>query len=283
MRAHVAFMFCEKRKAQPICRSESVEDVMDKDVSFEQDMEFLSPRNVDVSFEQDMEILSPRNVDVSFEQDMEFLSPRNVDVSFEQDMEILSPRNVDVSFEQDMEILSPRNVDVSFEQDMEFLSPRNVDVSFEQDMEILSPRNVDVSFEQDMEFLSPRNVDVSFEQDMEFLSPRNVEESTMGSKRFRKRHFRFASWHDIILLEEVLRINPFNKYWTGRGSCNLWSQVAQNLRSKNKFHVDSRRCRERTMLLLEHFDKGVDCLKSGSVAEIKLKLKLLEVVKALKE
>ena len=54
---------------------------------------------------------------------------------------------------------------------------------------------------------------------------------------------------DIALLKEVLSLNPYN-IPQGRG----WLQVAEALNEAG-LPVDTRRCRERTALLLEYFRK----------------------------
>ncbi len=70
----------------------------------------------------------------------------------------------------------------------------------------------------------------------------------------RKRQVRFSARHDILLLREVIAQNPFTSKESGR----IWSRVGEiitaTLQDEN-FEVAGRRCRERTMLLLDYYKK----------------------------
>ncbi|XP_074539084.1 uncharacterized protein LOC141800445 [Halichoeres trimaculatus] len=70
----------------------------------------------------------------------------------------------------------------------------------------------------------------------------------------RKRQVRFSARHDIILLKEVIIQNPFSSKEPGR----IWARVGEIITSAlqdESFEVDARRCRERTMLLLDYYKK----------------------------
>ncbi|XP_028308357.1 trichohyalin isoform X2 [Gouania willdenowi] len=70
----------------------------------------------------------------------------------------------------------------------------------------------------------------------------------------RKRQVRFSARHDIILLKEVIVQNPFASKEPGR----MWARVGENITAalqEENFEVDARRCRERTMLLLDYYKK----------------------------
>ncbi|XP_076027158.1 uncharacterized protein LOC143016630 isoform X2 [Genypterus blacodes] len=70
----------------------------------------------------------------------------------------------------------------------------------------------------------------------------------------RKRQVRFSARHDIILLREVIAQNPFASKEPGR----IWARVAEIITAAlqdENFEVDARRCRERTMLLLDYYKK----------------------------
>ncbi|XP_068583563.1 uncharacterized protein si:dkey-45d16.4 isoform X2 [Cebidichthys violaceus] len=70
----------------------------------------------------------------------------------------------------------------------------------------------------------------------------------------RKRQVRFSARHDIILLREVVAQNPFASKEPGR----LWARVGEIITAAlqdENFEVDARRCRERTMLLLDYYKK----------------------------
>ncbi|KAM9314995.1 uncharacterized protein KZ484_024713 [Pholidichthys leucotaenia] len=70
----------------------------------------------------------------------------------------------------------------------------------------------------------------------------------------RKRQVRFSARHDIILLREVIAQNPFASKEPGR----IWARVGEIITAalqEENFEVDSRRCRERTMLLLDYYKK----------------------------
>ncbi|KAJ3614857.1 hypothetical protein NHX12_018427 [Muraenolepis orangiensis] len=71
----------------------------------------------------------------------------------------------------------------------------------------------------------------------------------------RKRQVRFSARHDILLLREVIAENPFT---TNESSVRHWARIAEILRASLQheyFHVDARRCRERTLLLLDYYKK----------------------------
>ncbi|XP_068178455.1 trichohyalin [Antennarius striatus] len=70
----------------------------------------------------------------------------------------------------------------------------------------------------------------------------------------RKRQVRFSARHDIILLREVIAQNPFASKEPGR----VWAHVGEIITAAlhdESFEVDARRCRERTMLLLDYYKK----------------------------
>ncbi|XP_069023041.1 trichohyalin isoform X1 [Embiotoca jacksoni] len=70
----------------------------------------------------------------------------------------------------------------------------------------------------------------------------------------RKRQVRFSARHDIILLREVIAQNPFASKEPGR----IWARVGEIITTalqEENFEVDARRCRERTMLLLDYYKK----------------------------
>ncbi|KAK5926477.1 hypothetical protein CgunFtcFv8_022046 [Champsocephalus gunnari] len=70
----------------------------------------------------------------------------------------------------------------------------------------------------------------------------------------RKRQVRFSARHDIILLREVIAQNPFASKEPGR----IWARVGEIITAalqEEHFEVDARRCRERTMLLLDYYKK----------------------------
>ncbi|XP_007569628.1 PREDICTED: uncharacterized protein LOC106922558 isoform X2 [Poecilia mexicana] len=70
----------------------------------------------------------------------------------------------------------------------------------------------------------------------------------------RKRQVRFSARHDIILLREVIAQNPFGSKEPGR----MWARVGEIITAalqEESFEVDARRCRERTMLLLDYYKK----------------------------
>lgn len=66
----------------------------------------------------------------------------------------------------------------------------------------------------------------------------------------RKRPMRFSGQHDIRLLEEVVSLNPFKD----TPPTTTWASISKNL--GHLFSISSRRCRERTILLLDQFIKG---------------------------
>ncbi|KAH7969149.1 hypothetical protein HPB52_015130 [Rhipicephalus sanguineus] len=66
----------------------------------------------------------------------------------------------------------------------------------------------------------------------------------------RKRPMRFSGQHDIRLLEEVVSLNPFKD----TPPTTTWALISKNL--GHLFSISSRRCRERTILLLDQFIKG---------------------------
>ncbi|KAJ8264125.1 hypothetical protein GJAV_G00145470 [Gymnothorax javanicus] len=70
----------------------------------------------------------------------------------------------------------------------------------------------------------------------------------------RKRQVRFSARHDILLLREVIAQNPFSSKEPGR----IWARVGEIITAAlldENFEVDARRCRERTMLLLDYYKK----------------------------
>ncbi|XP_034543883.1 uncharacterized protein si:dkey-45d16.4 isoform X2 [Notolabrus celidotus] len=70
----------------------------------------------------------------------------------------------------------------------------------------------------------------------------------------RKRQVRFSARHDIILLKEVITQNPFSSKEPGRIWARIGEIITAALQDEN-FEVDARRCRERTMLLLDYYKK----------------------------
>ncbi|XP_055078532.1 trichohyalin [Periophthalmus magnuspinnatus] len=70
----------------------------------------------------------------------------------------------------------------------------------------------------------------------------------------RKRQVRFSARHDILLLREVIAQNPFASKESGK----VWARVGEIITAAlqdESFEVDARRCRERTMLLLDYYKK----------------------------
>lgn len=65
---------------------------------------------------------------------------------------------------------------------------------------------------------------------------------------------RFSARHDILLLREVIAQNPFTSKESGRIWARVGEIVTRALLDEN-FEVDGRRCRERTMLLLDYYKK----------------------------
>jgi hypothetical protein len=72
----------------------------------------------------------------------------------------------------------------------------------------------------------------------------------------RKKQVRFQAKDDMILLREALAKNPFKNKLS-------WTEISTTLSStKSVFHVDTRRVRERTSLLIEqHKKKNTESLK----------------------
>lgn len=70
----------------------------------------------------------------------------------------------------------------------------------------------------------------------------------------RKRQVRFSARHDIMLLRQVIVQNPFKSKETGRSWAHVGEIITAALQDEN-FEVDARRCRERTMLLLDYYKK----------------------------
>ncbi|XP_019717300.1 uncharacterized protein LOC109511021 [Hippocampus comes] len=70
----------------------------------------------------------------------------------------------------------------------------------------------------------------------------------------RKRQVRFSARHDIVLLREVIAQNPFTSKEPGRVWARVGELMTEALREES-FEVDARRCRERTMLLLDYYKK----------------------------
>ncbi|KAH6936267.1 hypothetical protein HPB50_015197 [Hyalomma asiaticum] len=66
----------------------------------------------------------------------------------------------------------------------------------------------------------------------------------------RKRPMRFSGQHDIRLLQEVVSLNPFKD----TPPTTTWASISKNL--EHMFAISSRRCRERTILMLDQFIKG---------------------------
>ncbi|XP_042142337.1 uncharacterized protein LOC8053753 [Ixodes scapularis] len=96
-----------------------------------------------------------------------------------------------------------------------------------------------------------------------FYSSVKSEKATRHSKRTdaadsgngeetdkRKRPMRFTGQHDIQLLQEVVNLNPFKD----TPPTTTWASISKNL--ERLFMISSRRCRERTILMLDQFIKG---------------------------
>lgn len=77
-------------------------------------------------------------------------------------------------------------------------------------------------------------------------SRKNNDESTDK----RKRPLRFSGQQDIQLLREVVSLNPFKD----TPPTTAWASISRNLESV--LSISSRRCRERTILMLDQFIKG---------------------------
>lgn len=91
-----------------------------------------------------------------------------------------------------------------------------------------------------------------------------------------KKPFRFAAKHDVLLFREVVARNPFL-------TPSKWVDIAENLNRLNMV-VDGRRCRERTILQVDYFEKeDFDNLRrSGTEEEYDEKEQLLQEIKELK-
>ncbi|KAH7946244.1 hypothetical protein HPB49_021884 [Dermacentor silvarum] len=66
----------------------------------------------------------------------------------------------------------------------------------------------------------------------------------------RKRPLRFSGQQDIQLLQEVVSLNPFKD----TPPTTAWASISRNLESV--LSISSRRCRERTILMLDQYIKG---------------------------
>jgi hypothetical protein len=66
----------------------------------------------------------------------------------------------------------------------------------------------------------------------------------------KKKPFRFSAAQDILLLREVVAVNPYAAKDAGR----LWMQIAERLQDLG-MQLEGRRCRERTALLLDYYRK----------------------------
>ncbi|XP_077551638.1 uncharacterized protein LOC144165712 [Haemaphysalis longicornis] len=66
----------------------------------------------------------------------------------------------------------------------------------------------------------------------------------------RKRPLRFSGQQDIQLLQEVISLNPFKD----TPPTTAWASISRNLESV--LDISSRRCRERTILMLDQYIKG---------------------------
>jgi hypothetical protein len=63
---------------------------------------------------------------------------------------------------------------------------------------------------------------------------------------------RFDRAHDILLLREVLAVNPYER----PDAKAAWQSIAETLNSSDKgFSVDFRSCRDHTALMLSKFKK----------------------------
>ncbi|XP_038052609.1 eukaryotic translation initiation factor 5B-like [Patiria miniata] len=92
----------------------------------------------------------------------------------------------------------------------------------------------------------------------------------------RKKAVRFSAQDDLCLLREVVAQNPFSD----KGK---WATVAMEVTStvdRQGFDVDTRRVRERTILLLEQFKKSDNdaAKKSGTNEEVGGKEELLQEI-----
>ncbi|XP_023221109.1 uncharacterized protein LOC111622884 [Centruroides sculpturatus] len=104
------------------------------------------------------------------------------------------------------------------------------------------------------------------------------QESVVLTPRKRKIQMRFSCHHDILLLREVVAINPY----AYENPKDAWKNIAENLRTF--YTVDSRRCRERTSLLLQYYEKNnqASLRRSGTEEEFTERNQLLQEIKELK-
>ncbi|XP_067122380.1 chromatin assembly factor 1 subunit A-like [Centruroides vittatus] len=94
----------------------------------------------------------------------------------------------------------------------------------------------------------------------------------------RKVPMRFSCCHDILLLKEVVAVNPY-AYENPKVA---WINISEKLQTY--YDVDGRRCRERTSLLLQYYDKNDEASlrRSGTEEEFMERNRLLQEVRELK-
>lgn len=96
----------------------------------------------------------------------------------------------------------------------------------------------------------------------------------------RKRQFRFSAAADVMLLREVVAVNPFEQRYGN--VLRAWQSIAQKL-AAHGILVDGRRCRERTQRLLEVYKKEdfQKLRKSATLEEYEEKETLLQEISSL--
>ncbi|XP_067133385.1 chromatin assembly factor 1 subunit A-like [Centruroides vittatus] len=105
---------------------------------------------------------------------------------------------------------------------------------------------------------------------------RSVVSPTVRNNR--KVPTRFSCWHDIVLLREVVAVNPY-AYKNPKAA---WKNISVNLRTY--YAVDGRRCRERTNLLLQYYDENdqASLRRCGTEEEFTERDELLQEIQELK-
>ena len=86
-----------------------------------------------------------------------------------------------------------------------------------------------------------------------------MAESNLGLKK-KLKIVRFNAKSDILLLTEVIATNPFI-------TKNGWSLVADKAQ-EHGLEIDSRRARERTMLLIEYYKKDTASLRRWGLFQL---------------
>ncbi|XP_023229312.1 trichohyalin-like [Centruroides sculpturatus] len=93
----------------------------------------------------------------------------------------------------------------------------------------------------------------------------------------RKVPMRFSCCHDILLLKEVVAVNPYSY----ENPKTAWINISENLQMH--YTVDGRRCRERTNLLLQYYENDeVSLRRSGTEEEFNERNQLLQKVRELR-